>query len=153
MINKNKSSSCSSLSLRWALLFIVLVKTHIDNPVPWRPPSGLLKNMKKSTAEYNRQISDKSSLSKYWVIKAVFHAVDFRPGRFFWLSSKTKAVSCHNIQTTLEKTFRSKWDINFFEITLPPHILEFFYHCLGLFLVFICSNEDVYTLYWFISIN
>ena len=48
MINKNKTSSRDSLSLSWALLLIVLVKTHIDNP-----PSDLLKKVKKSTAEYN----------------------------------------------------------------------------------------------------
>ena len=32
MINKNKTSSRSSLYLSWKLLFIKLVKTHIDNP-------------------------------------------------------------------------------------------------------------------------
>ena len=53
MINKNKTSSRDSLSLSWALLLIVLVKTHIDNPFQWEPPSDLLKKVKKSTAEYN----------------------------------------------------------------------------------------------------
>ena len=48
MINKNKTSSRDSLSLSWALLLIVLVKTHIDNS-----PSELLKKVKKSATEYN----------------------------------------------------------------------------------------------------
>ena len=53
MINKNKTSSHSSLSSSWALLFIVLVKTHIDNQFQWKPTSDLLKKVKKSSAEYN----------------------------------------------------------------------------------------------------
>ena len=57
MINKNKTSSHSSLSLSWAQLFIMLVKTHIDNLFQWKPPLDLLKIAKKSTAEYNRQHS------------------------------------------------------------------------------------------------
>ena len=59
MINKNKTSNRSSQSLNWELLFIVLVKTHIDNPFQWKPPSDLLKKVKTSTAEYNRQHSSK----------------------------------------------------------------------------------------------
>ena len=59
MIHKNKTSTRSSLSLNWALLFIVLMKTHTDNPFQWKPPSKLLKKVKKSTAEYNRQHSSK----------------------------------------------------------------------------------------------
>ena len=59
MINKNKTSRHSSLSLNWALLFIVLVKTHTENPFQWKPPSESLKKVKKSTAEYNRQHSSK----------------------------------------------------------------------------------------------
>ena len=57
MINKNKTSSHSSLSLSWALLFIALVQKHTNNPFQCKPPSDLLKNVKKSTAEYNRQHS------------------------------------------------------------------------------------------------
>ena len=34
MINKNKTSSHSSLSLCWALLLIMLAKTHIGNLFP-----------------------------------------------------------------------------------------------------------------------
>ena len=59
MINKNKTRSRSPLSLSWAQLFIVLVKIRTDNPFQWKPPSNLLKKVKKSTAEYNRQHSSK----------------------------------------------------------------------------------------------
>ena len=51
MINKNNASSRSSLSLSWAFLFIMLVKTHIDNSFQWKSPSDLLKIAKKFTAE------------------------------------------------------------------------------------------------------
>ena len=58
MVNKN-TSNCSSLSLSWALLFIMLVKTHIDNSFQWKLLSDLLKIAKKFTTEYNRQHSSK----------------------------------------------------------------------------------------------
>ena len=57
MITKSKTSSRSSLSLRWALLFIELVKIH--NPFQWKPPSNLLKKVEAFTAEYNKQHSRK----------------------------------------------------------------------------------------------
>ena len=47
MISKNKTSSCSSLSWSWALLFIILVTAGIDNPFQWKPPQDLLKTAKK----------------------------------------------------------------------------------------------------------
>ena len=47
MINKNKAGSCSSLYLSWALLFIVLVKKHVDKTFNWKPPSDLLRKVKK----------------------------------------------------------------------------------------------------------
>ena len=53
MINKNKTSIHSSLSLSWALLFIMLVKTHIGVPLQWKTPSDLLKIAKKFKAKYN----------------------------------------------------------------------------------------------------
>ena len=59
MINKNKASSRNSLSLNWALLFIVLVKTDTNNLFQWKPSSELLKKVKKSTADYNRHYSGK----------------------------------------------------------------------------------------------
>ena len=51
----------------------------------------------------------------------VVHTVDFRPSRFFCGSFKTKAVNSENIQITPGKTFMSKGDTNFLEITLSPH--------------------------------
>ena len=58
-INKNKTSSCSSLSLSWAPLSIMLVKTHIDNLFQWKSLSDLLKIAKVFTNEYSRQHSSK----------------------------------------------------------------------------------------------
>ena len=74
-------------------------------------------------SENNSQLNiiDNIPVSKYWGTKTVFHTIDFCPQRFFCWSFKTKAVSCDNIQTTPRKTFMSKCDINFFEITLTPH--------------------------------
>ena len=46
-------------------------------------------------------------------------SVNFRPWRFFCWSLKKNCRD--NIEITLGKTFRLKCDINFFEITLPPH--------------------------------
>ena len=59
MINKNKTSIRSSLSLSWVLLFIMLVKTHIGVPFQWKTPSDLLKIAKKFTAKYDRPHSRK----------------------------------------------------------------------------------------------
>ena len=47
MINKNKTSIRSFLSLSWTLLFIMLVKTHIGIPFQWKTQSDLLKIAKK----------------------------------------------------------------------------------------------------------
>ena len=99
LINKNKTSSRSSLFLSWALLFIVLVKTHIDNPFQWKPLSDLLKTVKNPQLN----IIDNILVTKYWGIMADFHAVDFCPWRFFCWSFNTKAVNCDNIQTTMRK--------------------------------------------------
>ena len=128
MINKNKTRSHSSLSLNGALLFIVLVKTH-DNPFQW-----------------NHHL-----VSKYWGIKAVFHTVDFVHGNF-----STRAISCDNMQTIIEKTFWSKCNINFFEIAHPPHsclLGKFSIIVEGSSWLFICSDDDIHYLYWFVSIN
>ena len=59
IINKNKTDSRSFLSLSWALLFIVLEKTYIDNPFQRKTPADLIKKVKKSIAEYNTQHSSK----------------------------------------------------------------------------------------------
>ena len=64
MINKNKAGSCSSPSLRWALLFIILVKTHNDKPFQCKQ-SYSLKIAEIYTAKYNRQFSSKQILKYY----------------------------------------------------------------------------------------
>ena len=53
MINNNKTNIRSSLSLRWALLFIMSVETHIGYPFHWKTQSDFLKIAKKFTAKYN----------------------------------------------------------------------------------------------------
>ena len=119
MINKqNKQSQFSILELgtvhcvssedAWLLITVTYFNgNHHQN---WEE---LLKKVKKSTAEYNRP-------HKYWGIKAVFHTVYFVHGDFS-ASFKTRAISCDNIPTTFQKTFRSKCNINFFEIAHLPH--------------------------------
>ena len=59
MINKNKAGNCSSPSLSWALLFIILVKTHMENPFQCKQLSDSLKIAKICTTKYNRQLSSK----------------------------------------------------------------------------------------------
>ena len=79
MINKNKKNSRGYLSLIWAIMFIMLLKTHFDNPFQWKPPSDLLKIVKRFPVEYNRQIL----VSKYWGTQPVFRTIDFCPRRIF----------------------------------------------------------------------
>ena len=109
------------------------MKTRIDNPFQWKPPSDLLK-----IAEYNKQRS-----SKYWGTKAAFHTTDFCPQRFFCWSFKTEAVGCDNILTTLEKTFMSKCDINFFKIILSPHSFH-----LGNFFITVGVVPGIHFYWW-----
>ena len=59
MINKNKTSSRGSLSLEGALSAIIIVKTHIYDPLAWKLLQDLLK-AKKTTLEYNRGLSTAS---------------------------------------------------------------------------------------------
>ena len=60
MINKNKTSFRSSLSLEGTLSAIMIVKTHIDDPLAWKPSQDLLMKAKKATMEYNREHSTAS---------------------------------------------------------------------------------------------
>ena len=94
----------------------MLLKTDIDVPFQFKTQLDLLKIVKKSQPN----IKDNILVSKYWDTKAVFRTIDFCPRRFFCWSFKTKALSCNNIQTTLEKILMSKCDISFIEISLPP---------------------------------
>ena len=60
MINKNKTSFRSLLSLEGTLSAFMIVKTHTDDPLAWKPPQDLLMKAKKATMEYNREHSTAS---------------------------------------------------------------------------------------------
>ena len=55
LINKNKTPSRSSLQLENTLSSIVMVKTHIADPMRWKPSADVLKLAKKATIEYNQR--------------------------------------------------------------------------------------------------
>ena len=55
LINKNKTPSRSSLKLDGTLSSLMVVKTHIDNPVQWTPSEAMLQKAKGATREYNEQ--------------------------------------------------------------------------------------------------
>ena len=52
-INKNKTPSRSSLRLDGTLSALILVKTHIENPLNWEPTKDLVEKAKKATRLYN----------------------------------------------------------------------------------------------------
>lgn len=54
LINKkNKTPSRSSLNLNGTLSSLVVVKTHIQDPLNWQPTTSLIEKAKKSTKLYN----------------------------------------------------------------------------------------------------
>ena len=53
LINKNKTSSRSSLRLDGTLSSLIVVKTHIENPLQWKPQETLIEKAKKATKVYN----------------------------------------------------------------------------------------------------
>ena len=55
IVSLNKTSARSSLLLEGTLSSIVTIKTHITDPLDWKPSAELLKKAKKATMEYNRQ--------------------------------------------------------------------------------------------------
>ena len=55
LINKNKTPSRSSLKLDGTLSSLIIVKTHIENPVEWKPLEALIEKAKKATKVYNDQ--------------------------------------------------------------------------------------------------
>ena len=55
LINKNKTPSRSSLNLDGTLSSLIVVKTHIDNPLQWKPSESQIQKAKKATKEYNDQ--------------------------------------------------------------------------------------------------
>lgn len=54
-INKNKTPSRSSLDIKGTLSSLTVVKTHIENPLVWKPTEELLQKAKKATKTYNEQ--------------------------------------------------------------------------------------------------
>ena len=103
------------LYLECTLLSIMLVKTHIDNPLQWIPTQNVMKKQKKNP---QLNITDNILRSKYWVIKAVFHLADFRPWRFFCWSFKKRTIVTKLKQFSGENIHLKVW---FFEVTLPRH--------------------------------
>lgn len=55
LINKNKTPSRSSLKLDGTLSSLIVVKTHIDNPLQWTPSEAMLRKAKGATRAYNDQ--------------------------------------------------------------------------------------------------
>jgi len=53
LINKNKTPSRSSLKIDGTLSSLITVKTHIENPLQWKPPKSLVQKAKKATRIYN----------------------------------------------------------------------------------------------------
>ena len=58
-LTKTKQEIAVLLLLSWALLFIILVKTHMENPFQCKQLSDSLKIAKICTTKYNRQLSSK----------------------------------------------------------------------------------------------
>ena len=61
LINKNKTPSRSSLKLNGTLSSLIVVKTHIDDPVQWTPSEAMLQRAKGATRAYNEQHKTHSS--------------------------------------------------------------------------------------------
>jgi hypothetical protein len=55
LINKNKTSSRSSLGLDGTLSSLITVKTHIEEPMKWQPSEELIKKAKQATLSYNQE--------------------------------------------------------------------------------------------------
>ena len=55
LISKNKTPSRSSLQLDGSLSSLIVVKTHINNPLQWTPPLEMLQRAKTATKTYNEQ--------------------------------------------------------------------------------------------------
>ena len=55
LINKNKTPSRSSLQLNGTLSSLIVIKTHIDNPLKWEPSNAVIEKAKHATRTYNDQ--------------------------------------------------------------------------------------------------
>ena len=53
LINKNKMPSRSSLKIDGTLSSLITAKTHIENPLQWKPPKSFVQKAKKATRIYN----------------------------------------------------------------------------------------------------
>ena len=53
LINKNKTPSRNSLRLDGTPSPPTVVKTHIENPLQWKPQETLIEKAKKATKVYN----------------------------------------------------------------------------------------------------
>ena len=57
MIKKNKTPDRNSLRLDGTLSSLMVVKTHVEDPLKWKPSVTLLDSAKKATKAYNDQHS------------------------------------------------------------------------------------------------
>ena len=55
LINKNKTPTRSSLNADGTLSSLIVVKTHLDNPVEWQPSATLIDKAKRATKSYNKK--------------------------------------------------------------------------------------------------
>ena len=55
MIRKNKTPDRSSLRLDGTLSSLMVVKTHVEDPLQWKPSVTLIDSAKKATKAYNDQ--------------------------------------------------------------------------------------------------
>ena len=56
LINKNKTPTRSSLNADGTLSSLIVVKTHLDNPVEWQPSATLIDKAKRATKSYNNKL-------------------------------------------------------------------------------------------------
>ena len=55
LINKNETPTQSSMNLDGSLSSLITVKTHIEQPLEWKPSPSVLEHAKKATKVYNDQ--------------------------------------------------------------------------------------------------
>ena len=55
LINKNKTPSGSSLKIEGTLSSLILVKTHISDPLTWNSSEAMLEKAKRATRAYNQE--------------------------------------------------------------------------------------------------
>lgn len=55
LISKNKTPSRSSLQADGTLSSLIVVKTHIEDPLVWKPSPAIVEKAKKATKLYNEK--------------------------------------------------------------------------------------------------